>query len=209
MSEKKQSIFSQEISFGKKGSKGGKIRYPEKTYINLVQDENKGKDQRSLIGFGIFLIFLAIFVKFAVFDQLDKVAQAERAYNQVLAQVNEVRTANSEYDAVKAKYDEVTDWYMTDEEKMEVDKNNVFRMLEEDIMPYVGIQSVQIAGNTIVVQTNVTNLHTVSTFLSVLQNDSRNGFVTVTTANASNEDQSNNSVIASVIITYGGAEGGN
>ena len=209
MSEKKQSIFSQEISFGKKGSKGGKIRYPEKTYINLVQDENKGKDQRSLIGFGIFLIFLAIFVKFAVFDQLDKVAQAERAYNQVLAQVNEVRAANSEYDAVKAKYDEVTDWYMTDEEKMEVDKNNVFRMLEEDIMPYVGIQSVQIAGNTIVVQTNVTNLHTVSTFLSVLQNDSRNGFVTVTTANASNEDQSNNSVIASVIITYGGAEGGN
>ncbi|MBR3346060.1 MAG: hypothetical protein IKG37_03175 [Solobacterium sp.] len=209
MSEKKQSIFSQELSFGKKGSKGGKIRYPEKTYINLVQDENKGKDQRSLIGFGIFLIFLAIFVKFAVFDQLDKVAQAERAYNQVLAQVNEVRAANSEYDAVKAKYDEVTDWYMTDEEKMEVDKNNVFRMLEEDIMPYVGIQSVQIAGNTIVVQTNVTNLHTVSTFLSVLQNDSRNGFVTVTTANASNEDQSNNSVIASVIITYGGAEGGN
>ena len=209
MSEKKQSIFSQELSFGKKGSKGGKIRYPEKTYINLVQDENKGKDQRSLIGFGIFLVFLAIFVKFAVFDQLDKVAQAERAYNQVLAQVNEVRAANSEYDAVKAKYDEVTDWYMTDEEKMEVDKNNVFRMLEEDIMPYVGIQSVQIAGNTIVVQTNVTNLHTVSTFLSVLQNDSRNGFVTVTTANASNEDQSNNSVIASVIITYGGAEGGN
>ena len=209
MSEKKQSIFSQEISFGKKGSKGGKIRYPEKTYINLVQDENKGKDQRALIGFGIFLIFLAIFVKFAVFDQLDKVAQAERAYNQVLAQVNEVRAANSEYDAVKAKYDEVTDWYMTEEEKMEVDKNNVFRMLEEDIMPYVGIQSVQIAGNTIVVQTNVTNLHTVSTFLSVLQNDSRNGFVTVTTANASNEDQSNNSVIASVIITYGGAEGGN
>lgn len=209
MSEKKQSIFSQEISFGKKGSKGGKIRYPEKTYINLVQDENKGKDQRSLIGFAIFLVFLAIFVKFAVLDQLDKIAQKERTYNQVLAQVNEVRAANSEYDAVKAKYDEVTDWYMTDEEKMEVDKNNVFRMLEEDIMPYVGIQSVQIAGNTIVVQTNVTNLHTVSTFLSVLQNDSRNGFVTVTTASASNEDQSNNAVIASVIITYGGSEGGN
>ena len=147
-------------------------------------------------------------MKFAVLDQLDKIARAESAYNQVQAQINEVRNANNSYDAVKLKYDEVTDWYMTDEEKMEVDKNNVFRMLEDDIMPYVGIQSVQIAGNTIVVQTNVTNLHTVSTFLSILQNDHRNGFVTVTTANASNEDQSNNSVIASVIITYGGAEGG-
>ena len=209
MSEKKPSIFSQELSFGKKNSKGGKIRYPEKTYINLVQDETEKNDRRALIGFGVFLVFLAIFVKFAVYDQLSKIAQAERAYNQVQAQINEVRNANNSYDAVKLKYDEVTDWYMTDEEKMEVDKNNVFRMLEDDIMPYVGIQSVQIAGNTIVVQTNVTNLHTVSTFLSILQNDHRNGFVTVTTANASDQTANNNAVIASVIITYGGGEGGN
>ena len=212
MSEKKSSIFPQEIElpFGKKSNaKGGKVRYPDKTYINLIQDQTETNDRRALIGFGIFLIFLAFFVKFAVLDQLNKVAEAARTYNQVLAQVNEVRNANSAYDSVKAQYDEVTDWYMTDEEKMEVDKNNVFRMLEDDLMPYVGVQSVQIAGSTIVVQTNVTNLHTVSTFLSVLQNDSRNGFVTVTTASASKQNEDNNAVIATVIITYGGSEGGN
>ena len=126
-------------------------------------------------------------------------------------QVSEMKQKNSEYDAVKAQYDEVTDWYMSEEEKLEVDKSNVFRMLEDDIMPYVGLSSVQISGKTIVVQTNVTTLQTVSAFLSKLQNDPRNGFVTVTTAAARNKDKeaSKNDVTASVVITYGGSEGGN
>ena len=205
MTEKKESIFTREI-----GKKNVKIKYPEKTYINLVQSENKGNDRKAFAWFLVFLIALAIFTKFAVLDQLDKISRAEAAYNQMLGQVNEIKKANSEYDAVKAEYDEVTDWYMTEEEKAEIDKYNVFKMLEDDMMPYVGIKSVQIAGNTIAVQTNVTTLQTVSKFLSVLQNDHRNGFVTVTTASASNgKEETKNDVVASVIITYGGAEGGN
>ncbi|MBQ9328010.1 MAG: hypothetical protein IJ225_05695 [Solobacterium sp.] len=210
MSEKKQSFLSQEISFGKKGGKSGRGKYPDKTYINLVQDENKGSNRRAILWFLVFLVFLGIFTKFAVLDQLDKVAQAERQYRLMETQVRAVQEANSEYDAVKAEYDEVTDWYMTEDEKSEVDKSNVFRMLEDDMMPYVGIQSVQIAGNTIAVQTTVTDLQTVSMFLSRLQNDSRNGFVTVTTASANNgKEETKNDVIASVVITYGGTEGGN
>ena len=99
---------------------------------------------------------------------------------------------------------------MTDSEKAEVDKINVFRMLEDDMMPYVSIRSVQIAGKTVSVQTGITDLHTVSSFLSALQNDSRNTFVTVTTASASNgRAETKNDVRASVIITYGGSQGGN
>ncbi len=207
MSEKKQSIFSKELSFGKK--KGGKTKYPEKTYINLIQDETDKNNRRAIIYFLVFLVFLGFFVKFAVLDQLDKISRAEGQYRQVEAQVNAVRQMNSEYDEVKKQYDEVTDWYMTEQEKAEVDKSNVFNMLENDIMPYVGIQSVQIAGNTIAVNTNVTNLQTVSMFLSALQNDSRNSFVTVTTASANNDETSSNAVTANVIITYGGTEGGN
>lgn len=205
MSEAKKSIFSKELSIGKKG----KNKYPEKTYINLVQDENKGKNTKALIYFAIYLVFLALFVKFAVLDQLDKVNRAEEQYNQILNQVSEIKQKNSEYATVKAQYDEVTDWYMTEEEKLEVDKTNVFRMLEEDIMPYVGLSSVQISGKTVVVQTNVTNLQTVSAFLSKLQNDPRNGFVTVTTAAAKSKENAKNDVTATVVITYGGGEGGN
>jgi hypothetical protein len=56
----------------------------------------------------------------------------------------------------------------------------------------------------------VTDLLTVSLFLNALQSDSRNGFVTVTTASASSEkSETANDITATVVITYGGAEGGN
>ena len=205
MSESKQSIFSRELTFGKKK---GETNYPTKTYINLVQDNTEANNRRTVLLFLLFLVCLGIFVKFAVIDQLAKISRAEAADLTVEAQVMAARQTNSEYDDVKKEYDEVTAWYMTDEEKMEVDKSAVFRMLESDMAPYVGIQSVQIAGNTIVVQTDVTNLQVVSRVLSALQNDSRNGFVTVTTASASKDtDTTNNDVTATVVITYGG--GGN
>ncbi|MGN1388168.1 MAG: hypothetical protein ACI4WR_00815 [Bulleidia sp.] len=204
MSEKK-SIFSKEISL-----KHTKIRYPEKTYINLVINEQKAKDRRAIIWFLVFLVILALFVKVGVYDRLDELNAAEAQYNAMAAQLTKLQEANSSYDSVKAQYDEVTDWYMTDEEKMEADKGSVFDMLEDDMMPYVKLESVSISGSTISVQTGVTDLSTVSTFLKALQNDSRNGYVTVTTAAASGDD-TGNLVTASVVITWAttSAEGGN
>lgn len=203
MSEKK-SIFSKEISL-----KPVKARYPEKTYINLVIDEQKAKDQKAIIWFAVFLAVLAGFVKVGVYDRLDELNAAEAQYNQMAAQLTKLQEANSSYDSVKEQYDEVTDWYMTDEEKMEADKGSVFDMLDADMMPYVKLENVSISGSTITVQTGVTDLSTVSTFLKALQNDSRNGYVTVTTAAASG-DETGNLVTASVVITWAtSSEGGN
>lgn len=203
MSEKK-SIFSKEISL-----KPVQARYPEKTYINLVIDEQKAKDQKAIIWFAVFLAVLAGFVKVGIYDRLDELNAAEAQYNQMAAQLTKLQEANSSYDSVKEQYDEVTDWYMTDEEKMEADKGSVFDMLDADMMPYVKLENVSISGSTITVQTGVTDLSTVSTFLKALQNDSRNGYVTVTTAAASG-DETGNLVTASVVITWAtSSEGGN
>lgn len=203
MSEKK-SIFSKKISL-----KPVKARYPEKTYINLVVDEQKAKDQKAIIWFAVSLAVLAGFVKVGVYDRLDELNAAEAQYNQMAAQLTKLQEANSSYDSVKEQYDEVTDWYMTDEEKMEADKGSVFDMLDADMMPYVKLENVSISGSTITVQTGVTDLSTVSTFLKALQNDSRNGYVTVTTAAASG-DETGNLVTASVVITWAtSSEGGN
>ena len=203
MSEKK-SIFSKEISL-----KPVKARYPEKTYINLVVDEQKAKDQKAIIWFAVFLAVLAGFVKVGIYDRLDELNAAEAQYNQMAAQLTKLQEANSSYDSVKEQYDEVTDWYMTDEEKMEADKGSVFDMLDADMMPYVKLENVSISGSTITVQTGVTDLSTVSTFLKALQNDSRNGYVSVTTAAASG-DETGNLVTASVVITWAtSSEGGN
>lgn len=198
--KKKNSLLSTEISFhGKKDT-----NYPSKTYINLVSNEQAEQDKKAIGWFLVFLVFLGFFVKFGVYDQLDKLNQAEAEYNLMQSQLAQAQAANADYADIKAQYDKVTDWYMTEEEKMELDKNNVFDMLEEDLMPYVELQSAAISGSTITVQTGVTDLDTVSTFLSKLQADKRNSFVTVTTAAASTErDPSSNLVTASVVITYG------
>ena len=198
--KKKNSIFSTEISFhGRKDTD-----YPSKTYINLVSNEQAEKDKKAIGWFLVFLVFLGFFVKFGVYDQIDKLNQAEAEYNLMQSQLSQAQAANADYADIKAQYDKVTEWYMSDEEKMELDKNNVFDMLEEDLMPYVELQSVAVSGSTITVQTGVTDLDTVSTFLSKLQSDKRNAFVTVTTAAASTErDPSSNLVTASVVITYG------
>ena len=184
------------------------VKYPTRYYINLYKDETKGKSKYSFIALGVFIVFLALFAKFGIYDQVEKVNAASRAYNKAMDELLAVQQSNKEYEEVKKMYDEVTDWYMSEEEQKEVDKINVFRMLEDDMMPYVGIKSVQISGNKVAVQTGVTTLDVVSKFVEILQNDERNGFVTVTTANASNgKDQVTNDITANIQIVYVGASG--
>ena len=187
------------------GKKNKKPKLPTKRYINLAIDEDKKSKKNVPYIILIGLVALGLFVKFGILDQLHKIEQAKVAYNAAMDELNAYKAANSEFDAIKKEYDEVTDWYMTEEENAVVDKLKVFKMLENDMMPYVGIQSVQISGDQISIETEKTTLNTVSKFLDALQNDKRVGFVTVTTAAASNaRDVVANEVIAKVMITYGG-----
>ena len=183
-----------------------KVKYPTKYHINMVRPRKKSSvNTMKLAIWALCFIAVAAFLKFGIFDQLNKIKVAEKKYNEMAAEVQKVKETNKEYDEVKAKYDEVTDWYMTEEEQMVIDKTNVFEMLDEDLVPYVGMKSVQIKGNQIVVETYKTTLDVVSEFLHKLQLDKRNSFVSVTTANASNEkDVITNDVIATVNITYSG-----
>ncbi len=194
MSEKK---LNKEIGFNKNN------QYPTKTRVNLVRDEQKKHNRNAIIGFVVFMLCLGLFVRFFVVERLNQVNVMEQQYQAMAAQVEAMRQANQEYDEVKAQYDAVTDWYMSDEEKMEVDKNDVFAMIDQDIMSYVEVQSVSISGRTVTVQTGNTTLANVSHFVNILKRDSRNGYVTVTTANATNQEANNNYVTASVVITYG------
>lgn len=183
-----------------------KVKYPTKYHINMARREKKSSVNKSKLFLAVAVIVgIGAFVKFGFVDQLNKIHAAEAKYNEMQSQIAEVKEANKEYDEVKAKYDEVTDWYMTESEQTVIDKSNVFEMLDDDLVPYVGIKSVQIKGNQIVVQTDKTTLDVVSDFLHKLQLDKRNSFVSVTTANASNEkDVITNDVIATINITYSG-----
>ncbi len=202
---KKASIFTKELT-----RKNGKTKYPTKQTINLVIHENEKRNKRSILYFCIFLVALAIFVRVAVFGLLDRLSAAEAQYNVMKSQLDEINAMNGQYDEIKKQYDEVTDWYMTDEEKMEVDKTGVFAMLKDDLFPYVTVTSVAITGNQITIQTGETDLATVSKFIAVMQSDSRNSYVTVSTTNASgiSDNTQNNQVIAAISVTYAGGSAG-
>ena len=65
--EKPEGEKKRRFSFGSSG------RYPEKTTINLLYREPDENRKFTLILFGVFLIFLILFTKFLVIDQLQRV----------------------------------------------------------------------------------------------------------------------------------------
>ncbi len=196
----------QKPSFLKKEIKiGSKNHYPTKKYINLVPHEEEKKNKKSLLYFGIFVIILLLFVRFGVIGLLDQLSRAEAEYNAMKSQLDQYNAANQRYDEVKREYDELTDWYMTDEEKNEVDKSGVFDMLKDDLFPYVSVTSVNMTGNQISIQTGDCDLDTVAFFIAKMQSDARNSYVTVTTTDANGErNAASNRVVANISVTYVG-----
>ena len=194
------------ISIFKKGIGGGgpkrTLKYPDKKSINLVRYDTEKSNTKDILVIILIVVGLVAFAKFAVLDQYDKLREAQRQYGIVQDELMQLRTANANYAEVKAKYDEVTDWYMTSEEKAIVDKEEVLAMLEEDLMPYVELTRVQVSGNVVTVSTGITDLSTVSTFLLKLQRDPRNATATVTTTSAASSSEGEERVTASVIINF-------
>ena len=76
--EKPEGEKKRRFSFGSSG------RYPEKTTINLLYREPDENRKFTLILFGVFLIFLILFTKFLVIDQLQRVNRAEARDNGML-----------------------------------------------------------------------------------------------------------------------------
>ena len=185
------------------GSKPKRVtKYPDKTTINLVRYETEKNNLKDILVILLIVVGLAAFGKFAVYDQLTALNEAQRQYGIVQEQLTALRQANANFDEIKAKYDEVTDWYMTADEKAIIDKIAVLEMLEEDLMPYVEILRVQVSGTTVTVATGETDLATVSTFLLKLQRDERNSTATVTTTSAASSVDGEERVTAAVIINF-------
>ena len=158
----------------------------------------------ALILFAIFMVCLAVFVKFAVIDPLNKVAKAERVYNEMERQLDAYRSELANYDEVQSEYNEMVGSFLTETELSYQDRIDMLNMVERDVRDYVEIQSVTISNNTIRVQTGKTTMDTVSHIVNVLDSDSRNSYVTVTSTQTEKSDTTDY-VYANLIINYSGA----
>lgn len=179
------------------------VRYPSKRSINFIHDEQAEINRRAIVLFVIFLLLLGPFVKFGVIGLLDKASQAEAQYNNVQDQISKYQEILKDYPEVKEKYDDTVGSFMTDEEKACTSRPEVIAMIDEDISANVGVRSISIVTNTVTVESDTTTLANVSKIVNILQADTRNSYVTVTTTSAKDEKRSD-AVIADFVITYQG-----
>ena len=179
----------------------GKVRYPDKTSINLLMRDNSVRDPKfQIILFVIFAVVLALFVKFLVVDKLAEAYDAEKAYTQMQTQIDQLRASNEKYDQVREEYSHYGNGYLNDEEKIEQNRMAMMRAIQRNVISKSEIQSVEISGNVASLTIDNIRLKTVSDIVASLEDDDIVSFVTVSTAGTNTD--SNALVTATVIINF-------
>ena len=179
----------------------GKVRYPDKTSINLLMQDKSVRDPKfQIILFVLFALILAIFVKFMVIDKLAEAYEAEKAYTQMQTQIDQLSASNEKYDQVREEYSHYGNGYLNDEEKAEQDRMAMMRVMKSNVITKSEIQSVEISGNVATLTIDNIRLRTVSDIVASLEKDDLVSFVTVSTAGTNTD--SNAMVTATVIINF-------
>lgn len=173
--------------------------YPKKTSLNLAMKEQDGRDPKIQIGiFAGFLVFLAVFTKFAVIDKLSESFQAQSAYADLQNQIAQLKEYNSDYDSIREEYSHYSNGYLNDDEKALQDRMDVLALLEKDVMQQASVQSVSVSGNTVTLTINNITLDVVSQIVATLEADEKTSYVTVSTAGTN--ESSNSLVNANMVI---------
>ena len=151
--------------------------YPKKKTINFVVDNREKYNKISLVCFGLFLIVLVIFTKFAVIDTLSAVNKLESNYNSYLNQIEAYNAKMSDYDEVETRYNDLVGDFLTYDEQLSTSRSQIINMIEGDI-GFEHVENYTIDGQTIIVYTTAMSIKDVTSILNVLQDDSNVSFAT-------------------------------
>lgn len=151
------------------------IKLPSKTRINLAKRESKKKDIVTLAaGVALIAAMSAAVAKFAVIDQLDRLSQAESAYNQVHVQYTAMQQAVADYPKVEERYRTYSrSWMLSGDVNglARVDRTDVLDLVEKRLMPYGSINTLSLRDSVMVVSMSGMNLSQISAMFERLQND--------------------------------------
>lgn len=151
------------------------LKLPTKTTINLAKRESRRKDVLTLTVGGVLILLLAgSIAKFGVIDQLDRLSQAESAYNQVHSQYLSTLQAVEDYPEVEERYRTYSRSWMTAGDKnglAKVDRQQVLDLLEQRMMPRGQVNSVSLRDSVLVVSMSGMNLRQISTMVESIRED--------------------------------------
>lgn len=174
--EKPEGEKKRRFSFGSSG------RYPEKTTINLLYREPDENRKFTLILFGVFLIFLILFTKFLVIDQLQRVNRAEARYNQLKSDISQLKEENQVYEKVQREYSRYGNAALTEKEAEWQDRMDMMDTLYRVVPDTTDIAGISIEGNRAELTLDRVRLKEVSTVVASLENDPIVSYVSVSTA---------------------------
>lgn len=151
------------------------MKLPTKTRINLAKRESRKKDMITL-GVGIVLIagLSAAVAKFAVIDQLDRLSQAEGAYNAVHVQYVAMQQAVADYPNVEERYRTYSrSWMLSGDTNglAQVDRADVLDLVEARLLPYGRINTLSLRDSVMVVSMSGMNLSQISAMFERLQTE--------------------------------------
>lgn len=151
------------------------VKLPTKTRINLAKRESRKKDMITL-GVGIVLIagLSAAVAKFAVIDQLERLSQAEGAYNAVHVQYVAMQQAVADYPNVEERYRTYSrSWMLSGDTDglAQVDRAEVLDLVEARLLPYGRINTLSLRDSVMVVSMSGMNLSQISAMFERLQTE--------------------------------------
>ena len=191
-----------------------KIEYPSKQTVNLVfRERSINSPSRAIPAFLLFLVFLALFVRFGVQGQLQKMTSAQALLEKVQADLNGLVEYNRDYETVREQYSQYFNDYLNEDEAVLRDRLDVLTLLEECVMKQADLSSISVQGNICRISITDVPLNTISGIVADLERNPQVQYISVATAATENneegqdrEGQDRQNVTANVTITLTGGQ---
>ena len=186
-----------------------KNEYPSKQTVNLVfRERSINSPSRAIPAFLLFLVFLALFVRFGVQGQLQKMTSAQASLEKVQADLSGLVEYNRDYEAVREQYSQYFNDYLNEDEAVLRDRLDVLTLLEECVMNQADLSSISIQGNICRISITDVPLNTISGIVADLQSNPQVQYISVATAATENNEevQDRQNVTANVTITLTGGQ---
>ena len=186
-----------------------KNEYPSKQTVNLVfRERSINSPSRAIPAFLLFLVFLALFVRFGVQGQLQKMTSAQALLEKVQADLNGLVEYNRDYETVREQYSQYFNDYLNEDEAVLRDRLDVLTLLEECVMNQADLSSISIQGNICRISITDVPLNTISGIVADLERNPQVQYISVATAATENNEevQDRQNVTANVTITLTGGQ---
>ena len=177
--------------------------YPTKTTINLaVDDKGENKMARNLVLFAVALVLIALLAKFAVVDVMAAASAASGKVAAAQSQLSALEAANADYDELQERYAAFTVNSLSDVEKALADRGAILDLLQGTVANMAELQSVNVTGNTVMLQFANTSLQDVSRVVASLEGSDLVANVSMSTAKTDRNDE----VVSTITVTLAGAD---